>query len=330
MTSESEIIKKISKKFQLQDSKNGFGPFGDDGFTIPTGAAQDHIILSTDSFCEGTHFNSEMGYGFVGWKSLVSALSDIFAMGASPAFYSLNLIVPEALSDSQFDDFLEGLHKATLYYKVNLLGGDVAKGVSFNASLQVGGYQPTSFLKKNTGALKGDVILTDQYLGKALLGFEALLAKKETEPVFSEFIKHFKYPTPEASIGVWLAQWEEVTSLTDISDGLFKELSHLSLNHKAQIELSEIPSNKDFRRACKELSLDPEETFLKGGEDYSLMWTLKTEALNDFLKAYQIKFKRRPYILGRLRSVNNSKPIDKPLVYENQKLLDSVKPFEHF
>lgn len=329
MMTEADIIRKISKKFQLEISKNGFGPFGDDGFTIPSGAAQDHIVLSSDSFCEDTHFHSEMGYGFVGWKSLVSALSDIFAMGASPSFYSLNLTVPQSITDNQFTDFLEGLHKATLYYKVSLLGGDVARGRSFNTCIQVGGYQPTSLIKRNTGVEKGDVILTDQYLGMALLGFEAISANKESDPQFASFIKAFKYPRPNPSLGAWLSQWEEVTTLTDISDGLFKELTHLSLNHKAQIELSEIPMNKDFLLACKNLSFDPEEIFLKGGEDYSLMWTLKTEALNDFLKSYQIKFKKRPYILGRVRSINNKEPIDKPLLYERQSLIEIIKPFEH-
>ena len=330
MMTESEIIKRISEKFQLQTSKNGFGPFGDDGFTIPSGAAQDHIVLSTDSFCEGTHFNPEMGYSFVGWKSLVSALSDVFSMGASPSFYSLNLIVPKTLTNEQLEDFLDGLHKATLYYKVNLLGGDVARGNSFNVCLQVGGYQPDSLVKRNIGAQKGDVILTDQYLGRALLGFEAISKNKEKDPQFTEYVKHFKYPKPDSSLGVWLTHWEEVTTLTDISDGLFKELSHLSFNQQAQIELSEIPTNKEFTKACQTLSLESEKIFLKGGEDYSLMWTLKTEVLNDFLKAYQIKFKKRPYILGRVRSINNSKPMAHPLVYENQKLIESIKPFEHF
>ena len=330
MMTESYIIQKIYDKFQLKSQKSGFGPFGDDGFTIPSGAAQDQIVLSTDSFCEGTHFNSEMGYGFVGWKSLVSALSDIFAMGASPSFYSLNLIVPKKIRSEDLEAFIDGLYKASLYYNVNLLGGDVSKGRTFIVCIQVGGYHPKSLLKRNVGCKKGDVVLTDQYLGKSLLGFEAVSAGLEDKDAFSSFIKNFKYPSPDPLLGSWLSHWEEVTTLTDISDGLLKELTQMSNNHKAQIELSELPLRQNFIEACKALNLEPEKVFLKGGEDYCLLWTLRTEALNEFLKAYQIKFKKRPFILGRVRSVNNEGVIKTPLVYENQKLLESIESFEHF
>ena len=153
---EAEVIQEILNTFQLNLSQKGFGSFGDDAVVIPVPGAQDHLVLSTDSFCDGTHFNSEIEWLSVGWKALVGSLCDIVAMGAGPSFFMLNLILPEKFSNHK--ELLQGLYKAAKHYNVSLLGGDVARGESLVLSITVGGYQPHSQLVKNTGARVGEKI----------------------------------------------------------------------------------------------------------------------------------------------------------------------------
>jgi len=130
---ESEVIQEICNTFKLDKSQKGFGRFGDDGVSIPAAGGQDHLVLSTDSFCDGTHFDSSVEWSSVGWKALVGALSDIVAMGAQPSFYMLNLILPKNFTAHK--ELLAGLHKATKEYNVNLVGGDVTRGKALSLSI---------------------------------------------------------------------------------------------------------------------------------------------------------------------------------------------------
>jgi thiamine-monophosphate kinase len=117
-----------------------------------------------------------------------------------------------------------------------------------------------------------------------------------------------------------------VTSLTDISDGLYRELKNLCDMTSTSVMIENLPVTLPFKEACQKLNQDPFITSLQGGEEYSLLWTVKPDFLQDFLKKYQIQFKKKPFLIGRVQS-NKSK---RQIVYENQDLIESIKPFEHF
>lgn len=322
---ESTTIDLISKKFDLHSRSKGFGPFGDDGVSTPGAGPGEVLISTTDSFVEAVHFERTMGMSSVGWKSLVSALSDVFAMGASPSHYMLNLIIPPGFSDRDLNDFLDGQLMAAQAYNVNLLGGDVSSGPCFCIVIQASGYQNKSYIKSNSGFSKGDVILTDAHLGHALLGYKNFLKGTTTSP----YVERFLFPKVSTSLGPWLGSLNEVSSLTDISDGLYKELVNMCKMKGLKILLEFIPMDGDFSRACEALKLDPKKIALEGGEEYELLWTVKPDALTEFLKKYQMKYKKTAHVLGRVGGslLNGSKH---KVFYENQDLIESINPFEHF
>jgi len=322
---ESTTIDLIAKKFSLYASSKGFGPFGDDAVLQPAAGPGEVMVSSSDSFVEAVHFEKPMGYFSVGWKSLVSALSDVFAMGVSPSHYMLNLIIPPHLSEEDLNHFLEGQHKAAKTYNVNLLGGDVSSGPSFCVVIQASGYQNRSFIKSNSGFSKGDVIVTDALLGHALLGYKEFLKGLEN----TDYTNRFLFPEVSKSLGPWLGSLNEVTSLTDISDGLFKELSNMSKMKSVKVLLESIPMDAAFVQACSDLKVDPQKTALEGGEEYQLLWTVKPETLSEFLQKYQMRYKKTAHVLGRVGG-ELVKSSSSGLIYENQSLIESIRPFEHF
>ncbi len=319
---ESTIIGLIAEKLNCKNLKYGFYGFGDDAYVVPPCYPGEHIVQSTDSFVEGTHFTKDMGYLSVGWKSLVASISDVYAMGANPSFYSLNLIIPKTFCKIDFYGFLEGLKKASTEYKVKLLGGDVVRGGLFSVIIQASGYQRKEFIKTNNGAAKGDVLMTNARLGHGLLGFKQF----ERNILKSEFIKHFLFPELNQDLGMWLAMLKEVTSLTDISDGLYKELSNMCGLSGCSLKLESLFLERAFKEACEEMNLNPEVIAIQGGEEYGLLWTVKPDCLQDFLKRYRMRFKTKPYLLGRVEA----KSLKKKISYENQDLMESITPFEHF
>jgi len=322
---ESTTIDLIAKKFNLKQSSKGFGPFGDDSVVIPNAGPGEVLVSSSDSFVEAVHFERTMGMFSVGWKSLVSALSDVFAMGASPTYYMLNLIIPPRLSKDDFEAFLDGQLRAAETYNVHLVGGDVSSGPCFCVVIQACGYQNKSYIKSNSGFSKGDVILTDAHLGHALLGYKEFL-KGKTD---TKFLKRFLFPELSTSLGPWLGGLSEVSSVTDISDGLFKELSNMCRMKNLKVLLESVHLESDFSKTCVNMNLEPLRIALEGGEEYELLWTVKPDRLTDFLKKYQMKYKKTAQVLGRIGGAlpNNCK---NGVLYENQDLIESIRPFEHF
>jgi|GEM_PF-1899575 len=345
---ENQIIQDIYNIFKMDENHMGFGRFGDDAVSIPAPSSQDHIVISTDTFNEGTHFDANVNLYSVGHKSFVAAASDIVAMGAGPSFFMLNLSLPESLCSqdgvvsgrSDLKKLLSSIYKASSYYGVKLLGGDVTKGKDLSITYTVAGYQSISKMKQNFGkAQKGDVICVDSplNLGHALLGYHQNVKNISD----TSFINEFLMPKINIELGLWLSSKNCVSSLTDISDGLLKEVKNLSSKSKLKIKLSKPDLDSLFIRSCKDLELDPEEIYFKGGEEYSLMWTLPKVDVDVFFKVYEEKFKRRPVVVGELLetctvSLGSSKPGKSTpgytnVIYElNQPLIDSIKPFEHF
>ncbi len=323
---ESRIIEMIAEALDCKSSKYGLGNFGDDAYVVPAIQSGEVLVQSTDSFVEGTHFTKEMGFCSVGWKSLVSSLSDIYAMGAFPSFYSLNLIVPKDFKEDCLKEFLKGLAEASKTHNVKLLGGDVTRGENFNIVVQASGFQRKDLIKTNKGSKKGDVLITNAGIGHALLGLEQFKAGNEKTIKDSKFVEAFLFPKINQDLGPWLSKFNSVTSLTDISDGLHRELENLCRMNDSSVMVESVPLSSLFIEACKTLNLDPEVTALQGGEEYGLLWTVEPDFLQEFLTKYHMKFKTKPFVLGRV----GDKKSKRRIVYENQSLIESIKPFEHF
>ncbi len=326
---ESILINKIYTKLNSPKGFASFGEEGDDSVEMPLDGFNESLVLSTDSFVEGTHFNHEVGYETVGWKSLVSSLSDIYAMGVQPSFYTLNLIIPKHFKEKYFDEFLEGLLKASNEYNVKIVGGDIAKGPCFIAAFQVGGYSRKGQIKSLKGVSKGDVLFTNANLGYAKLGFEDFKA----EDFDSIYTKAFLRPELNKSLSTWLGSLNEVTAMTDVSDGLVREINTMLNGRSLKFQLDELTWSKDFEKACKKRKLDPEKTILEGGEEYGLLWAIKTDGIEDFLKQYKLKFKVAPFMLGNFVQSSAAEPgqeVSDRIIYHNKGVFSDLNLFSHF
>ncbi|MCP4282580.1 MAG: thiamine-phosphate kinase, partial [Alteromonas sp.] len=99
-----------------------------------------HIAISTDTLVAGTHFLESANPAWVAHKALASNLSDLAAMGASPAWVSLALTLPEP-DQTWLASFSESFFELANYYNVQLIGGDTTKG-PLSITLTVQGFIP--------------------------------------------------------------------------------------------------------------------------------------------------------------------------------------------
>src|SRR5690606_38540980 len=68
---------------------------GDDAAVLTPPAGQE-LAVAIDTLVEGVHFPRGTAPADIGWKALAVNLSDLAAMGASPAWALLALTLPDA------------------------------------------------------------------------------------------------------------------------------------------------------------------------------------------------------------------------------------------
>lgn len=231
-------------------------------------AKADHnIAISTDSMVLGTHFFADMDAYKLGQKALATNLSDLAAMGAKPLAFLLALTLPE-VDESWLEPFSRGLRDMACDYKIDLVGGNIARG-SLNITITVIGSVAQNKAFRRDAAKVGDDIYVTGTLGGAALALRALRHQvKLNDEIFADALACFESPIPRLQLAQDLVGIARAA--IDISDGLAQDLGHVLDASKvgAQIlaELIPVFEHSDLQSA------------LHGGEDYELCFTALPDA----------------------------------------------------
>ncbi len=253
---------------------------GDDAaVTVPSPGKK---IWTTDLLLEGVHFRKDwLSPAQLGRKSLAVNLSDLAAMGASPLYAMVLMACPADTSVEYIDELCQGIAGLGSATGVTVVGGDTARspGPLF-VGLSLCGAIPEGEAVLRSGARPGDRILVTGYLGSAAAGLWLLENEKNLEP-FTELYRAFKEPEARLLAGK-TARRLGATAMTDISDGLASDLSHICNKSSAgaRIETGKLPLHDELKLAAQEFGLDMEDLALRGGEDYELLIIVSPERCN--------------------------------------------------
>jgi len=262
------------------------GP-GDDAAILKTSARN---ILSIDGLVEGTHFEMKWArdfsghYGFsfgrgLGWKLMGSCLSDLAAMGASKNRWVLLFLgAPPGTKAKFLEEIFQGIQESARSFNCVVAGGDTVQSKVLTLVAAVGGELEGDRPLTRKGARAGDLLCLAGLVGDASLG---LAVQKGRGPNLSPaqkkyFVKKFYKHLPMFAAGKILQKEKRVTALLDLSDPLDQSVRILARASKVGLEvnLERIPRSKFFQ------SLPRKPAFAEmGGEDYSLLFTARTEAL---------------------------------------------------
>lgn len=266
------FIEMIKKKFEVPSSMLGIG---DDCAIVP--GSNDEFIFSTDMLIEGVHFlRDAVSPEDIGWKSLAVNLSDIAAMGGTPAATFLSIALPKDAQGDWAEKFIDGYSELSKKFNVPLLGGDTTSSLR-DIAINVGvlGRIPKGKSIKRSGAAPGHCIYVTGNLGDSAGGLQAILNSwKRTPEVESLILCHMK-PVPRIEAGQALMRTGSVSSMMDISDGLASDLRHIlkASGAGAKIHLDRVPISDNLKCVCAEYGLDEFSLAVGGGEDYELLFT---------------------------------------------------------
>jgi len=254
---------------------------GDDASILHGDSAYD-LVTTTDMLMEGVHFLMGKTPPYdLGYKSHTVNLSDVAAMGAIPVQSFLSLALPLDAEVESVKSFLEGFLDAGP--GVQLSGGDTVSSLSgWGISVTVIGRVLSGRALRRDTAQPGDTIWLSGPVGDSAAGLAILLGKAVPEsPEEAAFLteKHNR-PVPQLKMGRILAQGDLSKCAIDMSDGLLQDLGHICERSGvgARLDLENIPLSPQIISLGKKNGVDPlREWALGGGEDYSLIFTMRPD-----------------------------------------------------
>ena len=288
MPSEFDLIQDYFNWQQASDSVQ-IG-IGDDAavLNLPDHQKQ-QLVISVDTFIEGVHFPENTPADAIGHKSLAVNLSDLAAMGAAPAWFTLALTLPES-NPTWLHDFSKGLKKLADQHSIALIGGDTTRG-SLSITIQVMGFVETGKALLRSSAKPKDKIYVSGNLGDAAIGLAILQNRLEEQSISPQANKTcqdaLNYPQPQNFLSKIIQLY--ANACLDISDGLLQDLGHIlkASNVGARLDLDNIPLSDS---ALENGRKDALAYALTGGDDYQLLFTVaeknEQKLLDDIAKTH--------------------------------------------
>lgn len=228
------------------------------------------LAITTDLLVAGVHFQSDADPAALGHKALAVNLSDLAAMGAEPAWFTLNLALPEA-DPAWLERFSAGMFELARHQEIVLVGGDTSRG-PLVIGIQACGFVPEGQALRRGGARPGDRIFVTGELGDAALALEQRLGRLSLPAQDAAALgERLDRPVPRVAAG--LALRGIASSAIDISDGLAADLGHVleASGVGARVMLEHVPVSTVYRR---HLAVAGWELALARGDDYELCFTV--------------------------------------------------------
>ncbi len=247
---------------------------GDDAALLQIPAGQ-QLVVAMDTLNAGVHFPDDTAPADIGWKALAVNLSDLAAMGATPAWCTLSLSLPHA-GTAFVEGFLDGFLALAALHQVSLVGGDTTRG-PLSICVTAHGLVDAGTALRRDAALIGDDIWVSGTLGDAAAALVQWKAKRgqvhfpqENEPD-PFLLARLDRPTPRVALGRALRGIAH--ACIDISDGLLADLGHVcaASGVGAQVDVDALPASEALlaafaTEACRGMQAT-------GGDDYELCFT---------------------------------------------------------
>lgn len=313
---EKKLIKRLLSRSQNPRVKSLFlnkipiESLSDDAALIDIG--ENYLVLCSDMLMRSSHFPIEMSYTQIGKKVVTVNVSDLAAMGADAMGIIISMGLPKTMLVEEFDDLVDGILEACEKYGMALIGGDTNESSELTLNGTCIGIVKKENVLMRSGARSGDFVVVTGYLGLAAAGFKILECNCQDELDENSVnisIKHALEPEAKLKEGKILSDNGQVSSATDISDGLLSELGEILEANKSTIGITIhenwLPIPLEVFEIAKITKTDPYDLALSYGEDFELLFTISPSEFET------IKTKLKLKKIGIVDSTGTIKMIDK-------------------
>lgn len=203
---------------------------GDDGAII------EDWIVSKDAFFENVHFKKEwFRLNEISYKAMLINISDAIAMNAEPKYALLAVAVPSSLSRSELRELFSGFNRAAKEFGIEIVGGDTISNVKIDITVTILAKSKKPLERK--GLKNGDLLAYTGELGSSKKALTSLLRSGSAR-------KNSRFLSPVLRQGFVRKSASSLKCGMDISDGLFADLTKLSVVNKLGFDFEKPISKK--------------------------------------------------------------------------------------
>ncbi|MCG8671632.1 MAG: thiamine-phosphate kinase [Pseudomonadales bacterium] len=274
------------------------------------------LAVSTDTMVAGVHFFADAHPIDVGYKALAVNLSDLAAMGAEPAWFTLCLTLP-GRDENWIKGFVQGIEILAQQFAIPLVGGDTTKG-PLSLSIQVAGWVPEDKGLTRSGAKVGDHLYVSGEIGWPYLGYQVSTSSLQLNDADQrEGLERFLRPLPKLALGANLI--DVASAALDISDGLTADLNHMltASGIGAELDINALP----LAAPLGAMSDDIQRQAINFGDEYQLLFAVPSDKQTQ-LTALQEQLSIKLYPIGTL--------VDGPGIVDSQGNPIAPSGYEHF
>ena len=268
MASESELIAALSNIFAGSDPNLIVG-IGDDGAVIK--ANPQNLVAATDMAVEGVHFKREWSsLHDIGAKLTAANLADIYAMGGTPKYLLVSAGLTKDFGIPEIEELANGIKSEADLVGVSIVGGDLSSAEKLVISITAFGEVEKPITR--SGAKVGDVVIISGLSGKSAAGLHQLQNGISDSP----YIRAYRKPDVNYKLA---ANFQNVNSMCDVSDGLLSELNHIASASKVgiEIDIELVKAISGFDALAKIAGSDIWQWALTGGEDHVFVATTSAQ-----------------------------------------------------
>ena len=267
---EIDALKFLKSFFEYENPDLILG-IGDDSAVIKL-SPDKLLVTSTDSMVQGQHFLIDKMRPYeLGRKAVAVSISDIAAMGAIPKFILSSIGLSRNISESYFKEMIFGIKDACNEYGIELVGGNLTGAqILYLDITTIGEIKQENVIKRSGAKIKDDIYVSGT-LGDSSLGLQFIKSDNESKYL----LERHKNPQPRLILGQLLSEKGLASSMIDVSDGLFLDLSRITIDFSlgADIQLQSLPLSKEYKLNYQLVTNDLYEFAVTGGEDYELLFT---------------------------------------------------------
>lgn len=295
------LIDHLTKKISIMNKSTVKG-IGDDAAVIEAG--EGYILVSTDLLLEGIHFNLVYTpLKHLGYKSVIRAISDIYAMNGTPSQVLIALGISSRFFVEELEEIYEGALLACKKYGIDLSGGDTSSSLTgLTIGVTAVGSAGKDELVKRDGAKPNDLICVTGDLGAAYTGLQILERERRIfekdrniQPDLGshDYVigRQLKPEVPSGILGELKNAGIKPTSMIDITEGLASDLMQIcsSSGTGCRIFNKNIPIDYETAKLSEEFNIDPLIPALNGGDDFEMLFTLPLDTYDKIREIGQIK-----------------------------------------
>ena len=269
------------------------------------------LVISIDTYNEGTHFLDFKKPELVIKKIIRSSISDLICKGVLPKYYFISGSGnKKTFTHKNLSKISISLKQEQDRYGIFLCGGDTTFSNKLSFSITSVGYSK-NIVYRNKAKYNDDIYVSGN-LGDSFIGLKILQNKIKTNKKLKKyFVK--KYFEPEIHIKLAKELLKFANSSIDISDGLIDDLRKMLNKQKLSYKIFEekIPVSRNLNTYLKTNNLK-KLNFISNGDDYQVLFTAavdKSRIIESTSKKLGIKISK----IGKIERKN-----DKP-VFINQK-----------